>query len=354
MQYRVYARIVLLLVGLSGPLPFTALQAGDELALNLKRLSDRVLIAWVGNHMQTIDVVGLRTARGLVVIETNLIRSADVRIRQAIEKEFGRSDFKYLINTHYHHDHTSGNQVYADATILGHKTSPAGMAQELTGEGLVKLIEKFRAMARDWREGLAQVEPDSDDYHFLREGVTLFEAAVKEYQDGFTPTYPTVLFEKNLIVDMGDVTLELYSVGGTHTSSDIMVFVPEEGLVAIGDMWPDPMLPYLKKGGDWDLDLILENWGRIVDGGREIKYVNFAHSDMDLSAETFREQYRYLRTLWDGLRELRRQGATIEDAKKRYTIEKDFPYFTERRLLAGKTNIHENNIEAIWEKLAGD
>jgi hypothetical protein len=73
MQYRVYARIVLLLVGLSGPLPFTALQAGDELALNLKRLSDRVLIAWVGNHMQTIDVVGLRTARGLVVIETNLI-----------------------------------------------------------------------------------------------------------------------------------------------------------------------------------------------------------------------------------------------------------------------------------------
>ena len=75
---------------------------------------------------------------------------------------------------------------------------------------------------------------------------------------------------------------------------------------------------------------------------------------MDLSAETFREQYRYLRTLWDGLRELRRQGATIEDAKKRYTIEKDFPYFTERRLLAGKISIHENNIEAIWEKLAGD
>ena len=54
------------------------------------------------------------------------------------------------------------------------------------------------------------------------------------------------------------------------------------------------------------------------------------------------------------MRELRRQGATIEDAKKRYTIEKDFPYFTERRLLAGKISIHENNIEAIWEKLAGD
>ncbi len=184
--------------------------------------------------------------------------------------------------------------------------------------------------------------------------VILFEAAVREYQGGFTPTYPTVLFEKSLIVDMGDVNLELYSVGGTHTWSDIMIFVAEEGLVAVGEMWPDPMLPYLRKGGDWDLDLILENWGRIIDSGREIKYVSFAHSDMDLSVETFREQYRYLKTLWKGLRELRRQGATIEEAKKQYTIDKDFAYFKNRRLVVGKTNIHENNVEAIWEKLSDD
>lgn len=101
MRYRLLAGIVLILTGLSWPHPVTAPQAAEELPLNLRRLSDRVLIAWVGNHMQTIDVVGLRTARGMV-----------------------------------------------------------------------KLIEKFRTMAREWREGLTQVEPDSDDYHFLREGVT--------------------------------------------------------------------------------------------------------------------------------------------------------------------------------------
>jgi glyoxylase-like metal-dependent hydrolase (beta-lactamase superfamily II) len=30
-------------------------------------------------------------------------------------------------NTHFHHDHTAGNQVYADATIIGHRTVPEGM-----------------------------------------------------------------------------------------------------------------------------------------------------------------------------------------------------------------------------------
>ena len=102
-------------------------QGGMELPLNQKRLSDKVLIVWIGDYMQQIATVALATEKGIVVIEASLIRAHDARIRKAIEKEFGRNDIKYLINTHFHHDHTAGNQVYADATIIGHKNTPAGM-----------------------------------------------------------------------------------------------------------------------------------------------------------------------------------------------------------------------------------
>jgi len=328
-------------------------QTSDDLPLHTEKWSDRVLFAWVGDHMQMIRVVALSTARGIVVIETSLIRSADLRIRRAIEAAFDRKDFKYLINTHFHHDHTAGNQVYADATVVGHKTVPEGMKSELTGEGLAKLIEKFRKMEVDWGEEFKKAAPDSEEYHFFREGLVLLKTAIGELHEGFQPTFPTVLFDGCLILDTGDITLELYAVGGTHTPSDIMIFVPEEGLVAVGDMWPDGMLPYLRKGAPWDLDAILENWGRIVESGREIKHVNMAHSDMSLSVETFREQYRYLKTLSDGLREMHGRGSTIEEAKKAYTIEKDFPHFKDKRLEIRGTNIHEYNIEAIWEKIAG-
>lgn len=354
MKRRTLFLIVLWLVAsLPRPAPARSGPADDELPLNTKRLGDKVLIAWVGDHMQTIDVVALSTARGIVVIETNLIRSADVRIRRAIEEAFGRKDFKYLINTHYHHDHTCGNQVYADTTIIGHRNVPAGMKSELTGEGLVKRIDEFKTMLADWGSRMAKAAPDSEDYRYLREGCILLRTAIAELQTGFNPTYPTVLFEKCLLLDMGDMTLELYALGGLHTNSDIIIFVPEEGLVAVGDMIPDPMLPYLRKGGKWDMDLILENWGRVVDSGREIKYVNMAHSDMDLSVATFREQYRYLKTLWDRLSELHRRGASMEDARKEFTIERDFPYFKDRMLAIRGTNIHDNNVEAIWDKLSG-
>jgi glyoxylase-like metal-dependent hydrolase (beta-lactamase superfamily II) len=328
-------------------------QSGAELPLHTQRFSDKVLFAWVGDHMQMIRTAALSTARGVVVIEANLLRSIDARIRQVIEKEFGRQDIKYLINTHFHHDHTAGNQVYADATIVGHRTVPEGMKSELVGEGLVKQLDKFKAMFKDWGERLEKAPPDSKDARFFREGLIVLRSVIEELQTGFQPAFPSVLFDKSLVLDMGDMTVELYSVGGNHTASDIIIFIPEEGLVVVGDTWPDQVLPNLRKGGAWDMDFILENWGRIVESGREIKHVNFAHSDMRLGVETFKQQYRYLKAIWDGLRELKAKGATLEEAKAKSTIERDFPYFKDRVLKMRGVDIHQNNVEAIWDKIGG-
>src|SRR4030042_4546925 len=113
------ALIVFFLV-LSWPVVGPGAQADEELPLHTEKLSDRVVFAWVGDHMQMIRVVALSTARGMVVIETSLIRSAALRIRRAIEIAFGRKDFKYLINTHFHPDPPAGNPVYADATLIAH------------------------------------------------------------------------------------------------------------------------------------------------------------------------------------------------------------------------------------------
>jgi len=343
---------IVLSVVLISLLPMSLL-AGMELPLNQKKMSDRVLIVWIGDYMQQIATVALATEKGLVVIETSLIRAHDARIRKAIEKEFGRDDFKYVINTHFHHDHTAGNQIYADATIVGHKNIPAGMREELTGEGLVKLIDKFKGMQNDREEALQHADPGSREYKYLEEFIACLEMVIPELQSGFVPTYPSVLFEKNMILDMGDMTVELYSIGGMHTDSDIVIFVPEEGLVAIGDVAPDQMLPFIRKELKSDFSVTLENWGRIVESGRDIKYVNMAHSDMFLSVETFKEQYKYLNTLWQGLSEMFRQGMTLEAAKKKYTIEKDFPYFKDKITKMRDVDINEYNIEAIWEKIAG-
>ena len=343
--------IIMAAVVLIALLPMSLL-AGKELPLHKKRLSDRALIIWIGDHMQLIATVALATEKGIVVVEASLIRAFDARIRKAIEKEFGRNDIKYLINTHFDHDHTAGNQIYADATIVGHKNVPAGMREQLTGEGLAKLIDKFKGMRKYRAEALKRADPGSREYKFTEEFIACLELAIPELQSGFVPTYPSVLFEKNMILDMGDMTIELYSFGGMHTDSDIVVFVPEEGLVAVGDVAPDQRLPIIRKELESDFSVTLENWGRIVDSGREIRYVNMAHSDMFLSVETFKEQYKYLSTLWDGVEEMFYQGLALEEAQEEFSIEKDFPYFEDRITRMRDIDFTEYNIEAIWERIS--
>jgi hypothetical protein len=122
--------------------------------------------------------------------------------------------------------------------------------------------------------------------------------------------------------------------------------------VAIGDVAPDQILPNIRKDLKSDFSVTLENWGRIVDSSREIKYVNMAHSDMSLSVETYKQQYRYLSTLWNGVSGMFRNGMTLEDAKKKYSIEKDFPYFKDRITKVRDIDITQYNIESIWEKIA--
>lgn len=75
---------------------------------------------------------------------------------------------------------------------------------------------------------------------------------------------------------------------------------------------------------------------------------------MRLGVETFKQQYRYLKTLWDGLRQLRAAGASLEEAKAKFTIERDFPYFKDRILKMRDIDIHQNNVEAIWDKAGGN
>lgn len=329
-------------------------QAESDLPLHQKKLSEKIIVVWTGDYMQTISVVAIATKKGIVVIDTSLSRSNDARIKRVIEKELGRSDFKYLINTHYHSDHTSGNQIYSDTTIIGHKNLLEGMKEGFAGDGLSNLVDKYEARVKSFEEALRHVESQSEQYKYGCERIAYLKMAVEDYKSGFIPAYPSMLFEKSLTIDMGDMTLQLYSFGGMHTDSDIVIFVPEEGLVAVGDIAPDRMLPSIRKELTSDFSVTLEHWRRIVESKREIKHAHMAHSDMHLSVETFKEQYRYLHALWHGLSEMHKQGLKIEDAKKKYTIEDDFPYFKDKIIKTKSGNIHENNIEAIWQRIANN
>lgn len=80
----------------------------------------------------------------------------------------------------------------------------------------------------------------------------------RDKAEGTTLAGPTITFEDEYIVEMGDMRIEVLYLGPAHSPGDISVWLPEESLVIAGDMaFHERMLPIFEHTytAEW-----LETW----------------------------------------------------------------------------------------------
>ena len=84
-------------------------EAIQGLTLHIQRSDPATLRLWIGDYGRSTAVAAFATQKGIVVVDTLGLPAADRELRRIIAREFKRNDFKVLINTHEHGDHTLGN-----------------------------------------------------------------------------------------------------------------------------------------------------------------------------------------------------------------------------------------------------
>jgi len=147
------------------------------------------------------------TKKGVVFIDTPQWISAILSMRKEAEK-YG--PVKYLINTEGHIDHIFGNHWFADVDIIGHE----------------KLDELFWTVAGD-----------VPCYEY---SVDVLERQDKEFlhlmpsKEDYIVAKPNIKSSDKLILKMGDLSFEIYHTPG-HSTSQLAVLVPEEGVLFTGD-----------------------------------------------------------------------------------------------------------------------
>ena len=155
---------------------------------------------------------------GVLLIDSMYQRSADA-IRAAIKPLPGGDKIRFLINTHWHSDHTEGNLAFGrEATIIAQ-------------ENIRALLEK----------------PQS----------------IMGQQSKAYPPYalPAVAFSDKITIHMGNETIRLVHYPHAHTNGDTVVFFDNSKVVHTGDMFFNGMFPFLDvaNGGD------IESWVRQLD-----------------------------------------------------------------------------------------
>jgi glyoxylase-like metal-dependent hydrolase (beta-lactamase superfamily II) len=113
---------------------------------------------------------------------------------------------KYLINTHWHFDHASGNE-------WGHGSGATIIAHRNTKKNLTKTIR-----VEDWNY--------------------TFPAAPKG-------ALPTVVFEQEHTMQMNGKTLKMQYYGPAHTDSDISVHFQNADVLHVADTWWNGHYPFI-------------------------------------------------------------------------------------------------------------
>jgi glyoxylase-like metal-dependent hydrolase (beta-lactamase superfamily II) len=205
--------------------------------VNVERLSPRVIIAyWVGVDRRC-NLTALQSQKGLVIIDTEECPRVMVPIKQKFEQLFGRRDWAYVINTHAHEGHCSGNSLSPGAVLVGHENLWSDMQWIIRRQTDPLKRDELKSIAQfvgNLQALLPRVARNPLQTRMVRGEIKFWELFAQDLYEGYPVVKPTLAFPDKYTLDLGDLTLELVYFGKGHSRCDIGIYVPQEKLLVSG------------------------------------------------------------------------------------------------------------------------
>ncbi len=197
------------------------------------------------------NVVFIVNDDDVVVVDANDTPASSRGVLAALRKLTSKP-VKYVVNTHWHDDHILGNQIYRDAFPSVEFIAHAATLEYLPTRGVAarstmkESATQFGAMLRDMlaknRTGSGR-ELNDEDRAAFRSDLQLVDRYLAE-MPGFRIVLPTITLDERLTLHRGRRTIDIRHLGRGHTAGDIVVHLPEEGILVTGDLvvWPIPLV----------------------------------------------------------------------------------------------------------------
>jgi cyclase len=227
----------------------------------------------------------------------------------------------YLVNTHWHADHTRGNATYAQSFPAISIIAQTATWELIKGnyaehpENAVMIVQRDLSVYRRWLDSGKNddgVTLSTEDKKELEAVLVGTDAVVSEFR-GLIPRLPNLTFERELDLDLGGRQVQIKFLGRGNTAGDAIVFLPTERILIAGDLVVHPG-PFMGSGfpSEWSktlIKMIEMNPQVIIPGHGEILHGTAYMSQLQDLAQTVVEQVKaqYYRLT---------NRATLQDVKK--------------------------------------
>jgi glyoxylase-like metal-dependent hydrolase (beta-lactamase superfamily II) len=235
---------------------------------------------------------------------------------------------RYVVNTHWHYDHTDGNSIFGpEVQIIAHD-----YVRQAIEKFDVLHNEPFRSSTRDAGPAMIdrfkkQVAAQKDPHlkAALEKKLADTEAAMKDFVRDIKeikPTPPNLTYTDKLVLHPGGREIDLLFLGRGHTGGDTVVFLPKEHIVCTGDLM-ESRIAYMGSA-------YFDEWLKTLDA---LKRLDFT-VDLPGHGAPFTDKglitafQSYLSDVLAQVAKLRAQGISADEAARRVDLTshaKNFP-----------------------------
>ena len=273
---------------------------------------------------------------GVLIFDTFFTPAALNELIEVIEAQT-KLPVKFAVNSHYHLDHTGGNQVLRarGVPIIAHDNLMQW--QTVKNKRFLPAAAELEKRRADAAKQLAETPADQTDKR------TQLERQIRRLEAMMTInlTNPSVTFGSGVVeLYLGKRKVVLATMPG-HTGGDVFAYVPDANVVFTGDLGWSRTLPNLVDAtvNDWipTLDKLLAQYGtaKVVPG----------HGSVATSVEIkdFRD---YLDDLRSRVKQGIAEGLTLDQAKEKLKLPEKYKGFAIQGFATP-------NVEDMYKELKG-
>ncbi len=248
-------------------------QTIDSKHFRLEKLAEGVYAAIHINGGYAICNAGIiNLGEKTLIFDPFITPEAALDLRTAAETLFD-NPITYVVNSHFHNDHIRGSQVFVPgASIISTTTTqeyivkhePEAIADEK--EYAPKRLAQLKAELQAEKDSVKRIE--------LVMWVGYFEALATSNSELKT-AIPDITFEDKLILYGKERRVELIEFQKGHTESDLILFLPKEKIVFMGDLlfinnhpwmadgYPENLITTLNNIQQMDADTFIPGHGKV-------------------------------------------------------------------------------------------